>query len=294
MPQLQAFVAVARALSFSAAAKQVHLSQPALSASIRKLEDAIGARLFDRDTRNVALTPAGSQLLAVCDRLLNDVDEAFAGVRAFVAGKRGRLSVAASPSLAAHLVPRVLCAFQREYPLVELRVHDALAEDAIELVRVGKADLALAAETSVETDLSRQVFASDRLVLVCAPDHPLARKASVRWRDLIGQPLIAQKSSSSVRRRLEAAWGAHGEALRPAFEVEYSTTLCSFVAHGLGVGVLPESLVPTGAPGALTVRRIVQPEIRRPLCVYRLASRTPSPAAAAFVEMCIRQTKRGR
>lgn len=285
--QLESFAAVARALSFSDAANQVHLSQPALSAAIRKLEETLGARLFDRDTRNVALTPAGTELQAVADRLLAEVDDALSGLRAFIAGKRGRLSIAASPSLAADLVPRVVAAFQQRYPLVELHVTDALADDAIALVRSGKADLAFAAETATGTDLDRTRLFSDRLVLLCAADHALARRRTVRWRDVLPYPVVAQKGTSSVRQRIEAVYAECGTTLRPAFEVEYATTLISFIAHGLGVGILPDSLAPGFGNAYIAVRRIVGPEILRALCVYRRHAFTPSPAASTFVEMCI-------
>jgi LysR family carnitine catabolism transcriptional activator len=292
--QLESFAAVARTLSFSAAAAQVHLSQPALSAAIRKLEETLGARLFDRDTRNVALTPAGLELRTVAERLLADTDDAFAGLHAFIAGKRGRLAIAASPSLAADLVPRVLAAFQRQYPLVAVQVQDALTDDAIALVRSGKADLAFAAETGsgTETDLERTPLLNDRLVLLCAADHPLAGRRTVRWRDVLPYPIVAQKGTSSVRQRIEAVYARHGASLRPAFEVEYATTLISFVAHGLGVCILPESLAPGPGAERIEVRRIVAPEILRALCVYRRGSHTPSPAAAAFVEMCVAHASR--
>jgi len=289
--QLAAFAAVARTLSFSAAAVQVHLSQPALSAAIRKLEETLGARLFDRDTRNVALTAAGLELQAVAERLLADADDAFAGFQAFVAGKRGRLSIAASPSLAADLVPRVLAAFQRLYPRVAVQVHDALADDAIAMVRDGKVDLALAAETATasatDTGLVRTRLLEDRLVLLCAARHPLAGRRTVRWREVLPFPVIAQKGTSSVRQRIEAVYARHRATLRPTFEVEYATTLISFVAHDLGVGILPESLAPAEGTAGIAVRPLVAPEILRPLCVYRRGSQTPSPAAAIFLELCV-------
>jgi LysR family transcriptional regulator, carnitine catabolism transcriptional activator len=285
--QLESFAAVASALSFSDAATQVHLSQPALSAAIRKLEETLGARLFDRDTRNVALTPAGVELQAVADRLLVEVDDALSGLRAFIDGKRGRLSIAASPSLAADLVPRVVAEFQRLYPLVQLHVTDALADDAIALVRSGKADLALAADTVTGTDLDRTHLFNDRLVLLCAADHVLARRRIVRWRDVLPYPVVAQKGTSSVRQRIEAVYTEFGAVLRPAFEVEYATTLISFIAHGLGIGILPDSLAPAYGNDYIAVRRIVGPEILRSLCIYRRQAFTPSPAASTFVEMCL-------
>lgn len=292
--QLEAFLAVARTLNFSQAATQVHLSQPALSATIRKLEDAIGGRLFDRNTRNVALTPVGAEVVAIANRLLGDFDAAFAGVRAFLDGKRGRVAVAASPSLAADFVPEVVAAFQRTHPLVELQVHDALSDDAIALVRARQADLALAPEMAVDTDLANQRLFRDCLVLVCRRDHALAKLPEVTWKALLPFGLVTMKSTSSVRHLVEQTYVQQGMAFRPAFEVEYATTLISFVAHGLGIGILPFSLVSLLESSQLTHRRIGKPEIYRTLCVVSLKSRTPSPAADAFVRACIRQSARRR
>ncbi len=288
--QLEAFLAVAKTLNFSQAATQVHLSQPALSATIRKLEDAIGGRLFDRNTRNVALTPVGTEVVAIADRLLGDFDAAFAGVRSFLEGKRGRVSVAASPSLAADFVPEVVAAFQRTHPLVELQVHDALSDDAIALVRARKADLALAPETAIDPDLAQRQLFRDHLVLVCRRDHPLANGPAVTWKALLPFGLVTMKSTSSIRHLVEQTYVQHGVALRPAFEVEYATTLISFVARGLGIGILPFSLVPLLESSQLTHRRIGKPEIYRTLCVVNLKSRTPSPAADAFIQACIQQS----
>jgi DNA-binding transcriptional LysR family regulator len=288
--QLEAFRAVARTLNFSQAATQVHLSQPALSATIRKLEDVIGGRLFDRNTRNVALTHVGTEVVAIADRLLGDFDAAFAGVRAFLDGKRGRVAVAASPSLAADFVPEVVAAFQHTHPLVELQVHDALSDDAIALVRTKQADLALAPETAVDTDLANQRLFRDYLVLVCRRDHALAKLPEVTWKVLLPFGLVTMKSTSSIRHLVEQTYVQHGVAFRPAFEVEYATTLISFVARGLGIGILPFSLVSLLESSHLTHRRIRKPEIYRTLCVIRLKSRTPSPAADAFIQACLGQS----
>ena len=99
------FLAVAHTLSFSKAGELVHLAQPGPSGAVRKLEDAIGARLFDGNTRNVVLTPAGIELLTVADVLLKDFDFALERVRDYLGGKRGRITIAASPSLSASFVP---------------------------------------------------------------------------------------------------------------------------------------------------------------------------------------------
>ncbi|MBY0437720.1 MAG: LysR family transcriptional regulator [Burkholderiales bacterium] len=289
--QLEAFVAVARALSFSEAARRVHLSQPALSAAIRKLEDAVDAQLFDRTTRRVQLSSVGRELLHVVERLFDDFDAALESVREFVEGKRGRLAIAASPSLAAAFLPEVISKFEPAHPRIALQVHDALSDVAIEMVRTGQVDLALAPERIDDAELTHRELFEDSLVLLCRTDHPLAARRTVTWRQLHGHRLVSLKSTSSVRHLVEAALIEHGGEVKPAFEVEHASTVIGFVANGLGVGVLPLSLLPLVRVGQVTYRRITGPEIRRAICVVASRARSLSPAAEAFVELCVLAAK---
>jgi DNA-binding transcriptional LysR family regulator len=285
--QLEAFVVLGRTLSFSEAAREVHLSQPALSASIRKLEDAVGAQLFDRTTRRVALSAVGGELLGVADRLFEDFDAALAGVREFVEGKRGRLSIAASPSLAAAFVPEAIALFEKEHPRVALKVHDALSDVAIAMVRSGEVDLALAPEKVDDVELTHHVLFHDRLVLLCRTDHPLGASRTVPWRRLQEHRLVLLRSTSNVRHLVDAALLEHGGAAKAAFEVEHASTLIGFVANGLGVGVFPLSLLPLVRTGQVTYRRVTHPEIHRAICVVTLKARSLSPAAQAFADLCV-------
>lgn len=284
--QLEVFLAVARTLSFSQAARDVGISQPALSNAIRKLEDLVGARLFDRDTRNVMLTPVGHEMLRVAGRLSEDSDAAFESMRNYTGSRRGRLSVAASPSLAAGLLPRVIHEFEHLHPRIEVRVHDTLSESAIEALRDGTAEASLAPGTPDDPELDQRVLYSDDLVLVCRSDHPLAKLREVPWQRTQSYRIVTLKPTSAVRRLVEAAYAQQRMVLRPGFEVEQTSTVIGFVAHGLGIAVLPSSLIPLLRLRGITHRPLVQPAIRRAICVMTLRSRSLSPAATAFVRLC--------
>lgn len=290
--QLEVFIAVARTLSFSEAGKTIHLSQPALSAAIHKLEEAVGARLFDRDTRNVALTPVGTELLAVAEDLLRHFDSELASVRDYLSGKRGRLAVAASPSLASGFLPEVVASFQRSYPGIGLQLHDAFSDLAIDMVRSGKVDLALAPEKRDDPALTHRTLFRDRLVLLCRADHPLAKRRTVSWRELVAFSHVAFRRTSSVRQLVEAAYTREGSTLRPVFEVEHLDTMVGFVGSGLGVGVLPYSLIERVKLGPVVYRRITAPGIHREICLVTLKSRSLSPAAEAFTQTCIKHSER--
>src|SRR5262249_50305812 len=151
---------------------------------IRKLEDIVGAQLFDRTTRKVALSPVGAELLDVTVNLFQDFESALAHLRDYVEGKRGRLTIAAAPSLAAVFLPEIIASFERDNARITIQVHDALAEAAIELVRTGKADLAIAPERFEDKELTHRELFRDDLVLLCRVDHPLARRRVVKWREL--------------------------------------------------------------------------------------------------------------
>src|SRR5258706_562392 len=133
--QLRAFLALAEQRSFTRAAVLTHLSQPAFSALIRALEDALGQRLFDRSTRHVELTSEGREFEGSARRVLAEFDGAMAGARDYAARRRGRVSIALLPSLAAGWLPGVLAEFRAAYPGIELEVTDVLSEACIEHVR---------------------------------------------------------------------------------------------------------------------------------------------------------------
>jgi LysR family transcriptional regulator, carnitine catabolism transcriptional activator len=285
--QLEAFLAVARTLSFSKASQQVHLSQPGLSGAVRKLEETIGARLFDRDTRNVILTPAGSELLVIADDLLNNFDFALDRVRDYLGGKRGRIAIAAAPSLAAGFLPEVIASFQRTYPGIALQLHDTFSERCIEMVHSGKVDLALTPEKRSDPDLSHRDLFRESFVLFLRADHPLAKQRTVIWNQLAPLNHIVIRRSSSVREVIEGAFAKANITLRPAFEIEQFSTVIGLITSGLGVAVLPHGVIKQAALGPVVHRRITKPEIHREVCIITLKSRSLAPAAEAFVKTCL-------
>ncbi len=289
--QLEVFLAVARTLSFSKASRLIHLSQPGLSSAVRKLEDTIGARLFDRDTRNVILTPAGSELLAVADDILNDFDFALTRVRDYLGGKRGRIAIAASPSLAAGFLPGVIATFQQMYPGIALQLYDTLSERCIDMVRNGKVDIALTPEKRTDPNLAHRELFRDHLVLFCRSDHPLAKQRTVTWRQLASFSHISVRRSSSVRELVDAAFARVNATLRPAFEVEHAATAIGLVTSGLAIAVLPHSVIKQANLGPVVYRRITEPEIHRDICAISLKSRSLAPAAEAFILTCIERQK---
>lgn len=236
--QLRAFLALAEQRNFTRAAQTCHLSQPAFSALIRTLEEALGARLFDRDTRSVQLTPEGRLFDQSARRLLDDMNDAMRDLADHVERRKGRVTVAALPSLAAGWLPRVFAEFIAAWPGVELHLNDALSDACIALVRSGQADFALASSgAAAATDLRSRTLCRDRFHLVCRTDHPLAGERRLTAQKLAPWPFIQMTRNSSVRQSLDAA--LHPLRMNTAFEVEHLATVMGLVEAGLGISVVP-------------------------------------------------------
>ncbi|VTU30649.1 HTH-type transcriptional regulator GltC [Variovorax sp. SRS16] len=290
--QVEIFLAVARTLSFSQAARDCHLSQPALSANVKRLEESMGARLFDRHTRKVSMTAVGQEFFKVASAMAENMDMALARMQDFVSGKRGRLVIAAAPSMAASFAPQAIAEFARDHPEVDVELHDELSDLSVGLVRSGVADLALSPVVPKAADLRQLELFRDHLVLVCHPSHPLASRATVRWRDVQPYAHVVVNQSSSVRQLVDAQYARYGVRLRPAFEVAHVGTMLGLIAAKLCVGELPESFIRNIDTTGLSYRRIASSAAYRTIGAITSSSRSPSPLIAPFLECCQRLATR--
>lgn len=283
--QLRAFVEVARRRSFTSAARHLHLTQSALSHLTRELEAQLGVRLIDRSTRSVALTAAGSELFQNADRILADVDGALTGLRDLVAKRRGRVTVAAPPVLAASLVPAAMARFAATYPAVEVRLLDVLTGDILQAVRSAKADLGVGTFRKSEPEVQFDRLYEDHLVAVLPSASRLARKARLAWRDLGGVRLIMMTNASAFHYLVDRAASQAGVPVAPAYEVGYMGTAVGLVEAGLGVAVLPAYARSMVDRKKAVVRPIGTPNVAREISIVTRAGRTLSPAAAQFAEV---------
>lgn len=289
--QLRAFMALVEAANFTRAAAACHLSQPAFSALIRQLEDMVGVRLFDRNTRHVALTAEGQAFQLSAQRVLEEVDAALAGMQDHAARRRGRVAVALLPSLAADWLPTVLAGFCAEHPGIEFQVADVLSEPCIDRVRHGQADFALAATRADTPELRAELFCSDDFHLVCRADHPLATAAELRPKDLAAWPFVHLARTSSVRQYIDAA--THPAALPAVLEVDQLATVSGMVRAGLGISVVPAlTLYQFRAPG-LVIRPLHWPGLLRRIYLVRRRDRSLSVAAQGFYDWVMARRPQG-
>ncbi|MCW5693862.1 MAG: LysR family transcriptional regulator [Pseudolabrys sp.] len=284
MRQLQVFVAASRARSFSEAADRLGISQPSLSGTISKIETQLGLRLFDRTTRSLILTADGRDLAAVADDLVRDFEAALSGISARAAGKRGRVSLAVLPSVAATVLPEALGAFAKEYPEIDVSVHDVLQERAVAILRNGVVDFAVTTQAAAYPELHFEELGADPFYLVCKRNHPLARLKTVTWKDTVDYPFIALSATTSVRRFADTAMGQTELVIRPRYEVEQILSAVTLVSAGLGITALPSLTLAMFSHRALAMRPLVAPAIQRRLGILTLKERTLSAPARFLLE----------
>jgi len=284
--QLRAFMTLARERNFTRAAALMHLSQPAFSALIHQFEESLGLRLFDRSTRTVVLTVEGEQFELPARRVLEEIDAAVSSLADHTAHRRGRVSIALLPSLAAGWLPTVLADFRALHAGIEFSVADVLSEPCIDAVRGGRADFALAATRVDTAELKAEPFCSDDFHLVCPADHPLATARRIRPRDISAWPFIHLSRTSSVRQYIDAA--THPQPLPSVLEVDQLATVSGMVRAGLGVSIVPELTLYQFAASDLVVRPIDWPGLKRHIYVVSRKDRSLSLAAQAFYEHMMR------
>jgi DNA-binding transcriptional LysR family regulator len=281
---LRAFAAVAVHGGFTRAAERLRSTQPALTLLVRQLEESLGARLFDRNTRNVQLTATGAQLLPAVERLLDDLDTTIGGVRDAVARASGRVIVAALPSIASSLLPQAIARAGAANPGIAVSVRDAVAGRISTMVRTGEADLGVAGRPDGEEGLAFDRLLVDRLVAVCPQGHPVARRRRVAWGDLVGESFISMSRDSSVRRLVEQAFAEGGRRHEPGYEVVYLSSAVSMAAAGLGIAVVPSSALSALNLDRIVVRPLVGPAVEREIGLLTSAGRSLSPAARFFAD----------
>lgn len=285
--QLGAFVAVAQSRSLAEASERIHLSQPAISIALRKLEETVGGALFSRSTRQLTLTPEGEAFLPVAIRLLHDWTEAFEDLDELFSKKRGKVSVAALPTLAAGLLPDVIAAFHARHPRINFALHDVLAEQVNMMVREGRADLGLSVQPFDSEDLAFEPVLEDRYVAVCPLGHPLLERPQITWHQLAGHPFIGINGLSSSRQDIDRIMAEVGQPLDIICDASQIATVGRMVSAGVGISVLPKLSFRQITAHGIDYRPLVSPDVSRPLGIIQRRRHTLSTATTALREMII-------
>ncbi|BAT59417.1 HTH-type transcriptional regulator GltC [Variibacter gotjawalensis] len=276
---LQIFLTLAQEKSFTRAAARCGLSQSAFSTRVSSLEHALGAKLFDRTTRRVELTADGEVFEPFAHQLFADLSDIVEVFRDRAARRRGRVAIAALPSVAAGWMPTIISRLAAQHPNIQVMLRDEVSETCVSLVRSGDVDLGLTTIGSAE-DLERKLVATDRFYLVCQRGHPLLARRKISPSDIAAHPFIHLTRNSSVRRVIDTAF--EGMELKDAREANYMATVAAMVEAGLGVTIVPSLSLHQFARPMLSSKLIEAPHLSRPIYLISRRGRTMSAAADAL------------
>lgn len=247
--QLRYFVAVAEALSFTRAAEKLHISQPPLSQQIRALEDDLGARLFDRNKRRVALTEPGRLLLEEARDILARADVARSIVSEAADGCKGRLRLAYPASLSFHgALPRTLLHFSDMAPDMRMELHEMYTETQYDALLSGRIDVgfvrALPKEHSVAQKMQVDAIDNERLLLAMPAKHPMASRKRLHLREVANEPFVTQPRAYSTTLYDTLMQMAALDGFHPTIrqEAQQLTGLLALVSAGVGMALVPTSL----------------------------------------------------
>ncbi|ATL86483.1 LysR family transcriptional regulator [Streptomyces malaysiensis subsp. malaysiensis] len=281
LQQMRYVVAVAETNSFTRAAERCLVVQSALSHQIARLEKELGARLFERTSRRVWLTPAGEAFLPAARQCLDAAERAAAEVAAAVGEVRGRLAVGLIPTVTAVDIPGALRDFRERYPHVRIRLRVGASDDLVEQVKEGAIDVAFLGlpTTARPRGVAAHELARDRLVAVVAPDHPLAGEPEVDLRRLSSEVFVDLPAGTAGRAQSDVAFEAAGLSRDVAFEVTSADFIARLVGPGLAVAMLPRAYAPQLA-GVVTIE-VADAPARVEYVIWSRFTRTP--AATAFL-----------
>lgn len=285
--QLQAFVAVARRQSFTLGAKDLHLTQSAVSHALRSLEDDLGCRLLDRVGRRVALTHHGEQFLRRAEALLREMERARTELEDLTNWGHGRLRVGASTTVCQHLLPTVLREFKQSFPRCVLRIEPGDLPWQLELLQRGTIDIAVSLEPEGNEEMTFVPLFEDELRLMVGPMHPWAQ-AGRATREQLGEELVMlYNKNSSTYALVQEYFGREGVALNNCIQLGSMEAIKELVKVGLGAGVLAPWVVRDDlAAGRLVSLPLGRRALKRRWGITYLAQRQLTLGEETFVGLC--------
>jgi DNA-binding transcriptional LysR family regulator len=283
--ELSAFIAVAESGSFSTAASELYLTQPAVSKRVAALESSLGVQLFDRIGKSISLTEAGRQLLPRAHHMLDEMADIQRALSNLSGSVSGILSIGTSHHIGLHRLPPVLQSFNQRYPEVTLDIRFLGSEKVCSEVEHGGLELGIVTlPTAPSPNLKLVELWHDPLEFVIARGHPLSQIKNPSLQQLLSFPAVLPGAETFTRNILEQTLGDLSPQLQVAISTNYLETLKMLVATGLGWGLLPRTML--GIP-EITILNISNLHPSRILGIVTHRQRTLSNAAQAMIESCI-------
>ena len=282
--QFEAFLAIADLHSIGAAAERLNLTSSAVSQLLAEFESELGFRLFDRTTRRVSLSSAGKDFLSSAESVLRHVQTAQQSADDIRNRAAGIVRVGAPLVLASTALPVAIAEYARDKPKVVVRICDTAVEQLAERVASGDLDLAIGPDRPAGAKVRCDNVFATPWVMWCTPAHPLNQLRRVRWQDLRDVPLVAtgrdhERGVAQMLVNLPA-----DARIIPIDVVDNVTTAFGLASQGLAATLAPAYVAPLAETFGLIMRRIVEPETIRYVCVYRPVARALSPSADGFAE----------
>lgn len=286
--QLRIFTEVARQLSFAAAAKHLHLSQPAISLAIQNLEQHIGGKLLDRNTRHLQLTPEGQQFYPKALQLLNQWSQTLGDVNSLFTLPRGSLSLSVMPAFASNDLADIVARYHQAHPSVDLSIDNIVMDQAIDNVRQGRCELAVIFAGQNMKGVNFTPLFQDHFMMIYSDQHKAQLQGCNLTTDLsrfFELPMIAMDAHSSVRRWVDDAILSHGGEVRIVAQVNQLETLGRLVAKGMGVGIVPSLCAQQMQTMGLNMQPLSPEFLCRDVGVVSAMNQSLSQPAKAMVDL---------
>lgn len=285
--QLRAFYVLSKKKSFTLAAKELFLSQSAVSHSMKALEQEVGCRLLDRAGKKVILTQAGEQLLVYAEKILTDMETARTSLKHLGKWGSSRIRVGASIMACQYILPAVLREFKESFPSCSIMIEPGDTPELIELLHASRVDVGIALEPRNETQIEFGALFTDELAFLVDAAHPWALKGSVVRADLPKQNYILYSKSSYTFRLVEDYFRREGMDLHSVLELGSMEAIKEMVKLGLGVGVAAPWIAQEELKnGELFCFSIGKRKLKRSWGYFHLRGRHLSLAEETFITLC--------
>lgn len=286
---------VAKRLSFSRAAKELGLTQPAVTHQIKQLEESYGVSLFERRPNRIELTEAGGLLLKKLDKLIDEAERIEDEIRSFQERRVGLLTVGASSTIGAYLLPPIVAAMKKRNPGLDLKVLIGNSDEIAAWLVDHVLDIGIVEGPVSAGRLRRAPYVDDELVVVAHPSHKKAKTGVISVKDLASEPFIIREEGSGTRNFIDSLVRKKIidiPSKNIVLELGSSTAIKNAVREGLGVSILSiRALESELALGSLAALRVRGRSMVRKLQFLMRESRTSSPALEEFIGLCREKTR---
>lgn len=275
--ELRHFLELVKQENVTRAAEVLHLTQPALSRSLSRLETELGTELFDRDGRRLRVNRIGELFVPHAARVVSEIDDAQNRIQAMRAPDRGVVSIAFVTTFGSWLVPRLLKSYRELFPAVRFLLFGAPADTVVDAVRKGHADIGFLSPAPSDTDLEWSELTLQELVLLVAPEHPFAGRKRASPQDLDGLELVALRPEFGMRQIVDRYFSELGIKSEVVLETTDVSSLRALVASGISAAIVPFDDSDRGA-----IQIPLSVPLNRPVGMITSATRTAMPAVQQF------------